>query len=120
LIVEDDYIVATELEAGLVDAGFDVVGIAPSATAAVSLGKSERPDVAIMDVRLRGPRDGVEAALELYRASGLRCIFATAHQEAALRARAEPARPFGWLAKPYQIDAVVSLIRRAVGVEAAD
>jgi two-component system, response regulator PdtaR len=114
LVAEDDYLVALELEAGLKDAGFEVVGIAASADDAVELGESTRPVLAIMDVRLAGGRDGVDAALELFRRSGIRSIFATAHLDARTRARAEAAAPLGWLPKPYALDALVAMIERVL------
>ena len=114
LIVEDDHLVALEIEATLLEAGFEVVGIAATADEAVGLGKSMRPDVTIMDIRLAGKRDGVDAALDLFREEGIRCVFATAHQDAETRRRAEPARPLGWLSKPYRPDVLVKAVRAAL------
>jgi DNA-binding NarL/FixJ family response regulator len=114
LIVEDDYIVGMELEAGLSEAGFEVVGTANSAAEAVRLAISEGPMLAVMDIRLAGRRDGVDAALEMFNACGVRCIFATAHHDAQTRARAEKAAPLSWLPKPYQLDALISMINTAV------
>jgi DNA-binding NarL/FixJ family response regulator len=114
LIVEDDYIVGLELESGLSDAGFEVIGIASSAEEAVRLAVSERPILAVMDIRLAGGRDGIEAALEMFDVCGVRCIFATAHSDAATQARADQAAPLGWLPKPYQLDAMVSMIKGAI------
>ena len=113
LIVEDDHLVAMHIEAALLDAGFEVVGIAATAEEATALASTERPVVAIMDIRLSGARDGVDAALGLFKQFGLRSIFATAHQDAGTRLRAEPAHPLGWLSKPYQPDALVHALRRA-------
>lgn len=114
LIVEDDYVVGLELEAALSEAGFGVVGTANSAQEAVRLAISERPILAVMDVRLVGRRDGVEAAIEMFDRCGVRCVFATAHNDAATRARAESAAPLGWLAKPYQLDALIAMVKAAV------
>lgn len=114
LIVEDEHLVAMDIEATLHDAGFAVVGVAASAEQAIALARSDRPDLVIMDIRLAGMRDGVDAALELFRDSGLRCIFATAHNDAATRMRAEAASPLGWLAKPYQPETLVRAVHRAL------
>lgn len=110
LLVEDDYFVALELEHELSDAGFDVVGIATTAEEAVKIAKSENPDLAIMDVRLDGQRDGVDAAIELFTAAGVRSIFTTAHGDAQTRRRAAEAHPLGWVQKPYSPDAVITLV----------
>ncbi len=114
LVVEDDYVVAMELENALSEAGFNVVGTANSAREAVKLAISEHPMLAVMDIRLAGRRDGVEAALEMFDSCGVRCIFATAHHDPQTRARAEKAAPLGWLAKPYQLDTLISLINAAM------
>lgn len=114
LIVEDDYVVGLELEAGLSEAGFTVVGTANTAAEAVRLAASGRVMLAVMDIRLKGRRDGIEAALEIFNSFGIRCIFATAHHDAETRNRAEKAAPLGWLAKPYQLDTVIPMIDAAI------
>jgi DNA-binding NarL/FixJ family response regulator len=115
LLVEDEYLVALEVEAGLSEAGFAVIGTAESASRAVRLAKSESPDLIIMDVRLSGRHDGVGAAIEIYRTTGIRCIFASAYANAKLRERAAAAAPYGWLQKPYRVETLVKLIRKALG-----
>lgn len=113
LIVEDDYLAASDAEAVLSEAGVDVIGIASSADEAVRMAKAERPDLALMDIRLTGARDGVDAAIELFRDYGVRSVFATAHHDAFIRARAQPASPLGWLAKPYTTNALISAVKLA-------
>lgn len=116
LIVEDEHLVALDMEAALTDAGFAVAGIAASAAEAVSLARSTSPDLVIMDIRLAGDGDGVDAALELFRENGIRCVFATAHHDQKTQSRAQPARPLGWLAKPYQPDALIRAVRDALSM----
>jgi DNA-binding NarL/FixJ family response regulator len=111
LIVEDEYLIALELENRLLEAGFEVTGIAATAGEATSLARSENPDLAIMDIRLAGRRDGVEAAVELFTSFGIRSIFASAHADPDTRKRAAPASPIGWLQKPYPADELIRLIR---------
>jgi DNA-binding NarL/FixJ family response regulator len=114
LVVEDDHLVAMEMESVLQDAGFEVTGIAASADDAVRKAHARRPDLVLMDIRLAGTRDGVDAALELFSALGLRCIFATAHNDSKTQARAQPTQPLGWLAKPYQPAALLQAVRTAL------
>jgi len=114
LVVEDDYFVALDLEGGLRAAGLDVVGPVPTAEEALALAKSEKPLLAVMDIRLAGEKDGIEAALELYREFGIRCIFASAHVEPPYRQRAAAAAPLGWVQKPYLIGTVVSAVKNAL------
>ena len=114
LIVEDDYLAATEIEAALIEGGFEVAGIAHSAEHAVQLAKTERPTLAVMDIRLASRRDGIEAALEIFQETGIRCIFATAHHDTEMRSRAQPAAPLGWLPKPYSMHSLLLLVRQAL------
>jgi DNA-binding NarL/FixJ family response regulator len=114
LVVEDDHLVAMEIEATLLEAGFEVTGIAATAEDALELCKATRPDLAIMDIRLAGARDGVDAALDLFREAGIRCVFASAHHDADTRRRAEPAHPLGWVSKPYRPDVLVQTVRAAL------
>jgi len=113
LIVEDDYFVALELEHRLLEAGYDVVGIAATAEDALDKARSGSPDLAVMDIRLAGPRDGIEAATKLM-GLGIPSIFATAHADAETKRRAEQAQPRGWLQKPYSPEAVIALIEQAL------
>jgi DNA-binding response OmpR family regulator len=114
LVVEDDYLASIQAEAALTEAGFEVVGVANTADAALRLASLERPELVIMDVRLAGERDGVDVALDLFRIYGIRSIFATAHYDERVRERARPAEPLGWLPKPYPMEALAALAKRCL------
>jgi two-component system, response regulator PdtaR len=114
LVVEDDYFVALDLENGLRGAGLRVLGPVLTAEEAIALARLERPVLAVMDIRLAGAKDGIDAALALYREFGIRCIFASAHVEQPYRLRAAPAAPLGWVQKPYTIGAVVAAVKQAL------
>ena len=114
LVVEDDFLVASEMEVALQGAGFTVTGVAASADEAIALAQSAAPDLAIIDIRLHGQRDGVDAALVLFREHAIPCIFATAHADEAVRARAAAASPRGWLQKPYTMPLLIHVVQRAL------
>lgn len=114
LIVEDDLLIATQMEAALHEAGFDVIGLAASGEEALELAGSDSPLLVVVDIRLAGDRDGVDTALELFRSYGIRCIFATAHTDSEARQRAAPAAPLGWLQKPYAMTSLTAMVRGAV------
>lgn len=107
VIVEDNWIIAAEIEVTLAEAGYHVIGIAMSAEQAVQLCAADRPDVALMDIRLQGRRDGIDAAAELRDRYDIPSVFLTAHGEPETRRRAEPARPLGWIVKPVTGAALV-------------
>jgi two-component system, response regulator PdtaR len=113
LIVEDDFLIALDIEAGLSAAGFSLAGPATSADEAIRIALAIKPALVLMDIRLLGKRDGIDAALELYRDLGIRCIFTTAHGDRDVRLRAEPVKPLGWLQKPYSIPTLIEVIRNA-------
>ena len=114
MIVEDDYLVASQMSDSLADAGFEVAAVATSCEEAIGLARREKISFAIMDVRLAGKRDGVDCALELFTAHGIRCIFATAHADPHIKARAEPAKPLGWVQKPYSMASLIANVRKTL------
>jgi two-component system, response regulator PdtaR len=114
LIVEDEFLIASDLEVALTEAGIEVAGVATSADQAVDIANAERPTLAIMDIRLLGDRDGVDAALELFRVHGIRCVFASAHADEDTRARAQPAHPIAWVPKPYAMSSLLDAVRNAL------
>ncbi len=114
LVVEDDLLVAGEMEAALSDAGFDVVGTAATREEALHLAETRSPSVVVMDIHLRGEGDGIDAALELFSLHGIRCIFASAYSDVEARRRAAPAAPLGWLQKPYTMASLTAMVRAAV------
>lgn len=111
LIVEDEILVAIDTRSMLETNGFVVVGVAASAEHAISIAEKERPDLVLMDIRLDGPRDGVEAAAEIRQRFDIPTIFVTANADARIRERAKAARPIGFLVKPFN----EAMLLRAMG-----
>lgn len=114
LIVEDEYFLALENEAALRAAGYKVVGIAATADDAVMIARQDRPDVVLMDIRLAGSRDGIDAAIEISDYLGIAIIFATALSDGETRERAERSHALGWLSKPYSSNQMLDAISRAM------
>jgi DNA-binding NarL/FixJ family response regulator len=114
LIVEDDFLIAMQTEAALREAGFDVIGPATTAEEAIAFAIEDRPFLVVMDIRLASQRDGIDAARELFQDLAIRCIFATAHDDAHTRERAEPYAPLGWLAKPYTMMTLIASVSAAL------
>jgi two-component system, response regulator PdtaR len=114
LVVEDDFLIGLQTVVALVEAGFNVIGSATTAEEAIAMAKAQQPSLAVMDIRLASERDGIDAARELFKEFGIRCIFATAHDDPHTRRRAEPYAPLGWLAKPYTMASLVKLVVNAL------
>jgi two-component system, response regulator PdtaR len=81
LIVEDEFLIALDLEADMRALGFDVCGLAPSASKARSLAMTNQPDVVLMDVKLEGGRDGIEAARWLREVCETAVVFVTSYND---------------------------------------
>lgn len=101
LIVEDEMFVAMDIEAAVLRAGHKVVGFAGTAERAVELADEMRPDLVLMDIRLLGDRDGVDAAIEIRERFDIPSLIVSAYSDAETRARAAPARPLGFIPKPF-------------------
>jgi DNA-binding NarL/FixJ family response regulator len=114
LVVEDDFLVAMQIESALNEAGFEVAGVASSGEEAIELAISQRPQLIVMDIHLAGDRDGIDTALRLFAEQGIRCIFATAHHDEYARRRAAPAVPLGWLQKPYTMTSLIGVVQQAL------
>jgi len=114
LVVEDDYLVGAQMEEALREAGFAVVDVVSTAEDAIGRARARDVTLAVMDVRLAGRRDGVDAAIELFEQHGIRTIFATAHADPEIRKRAQKAMPVGWLQKPYTMGSLVAAVRDAL------
>ena len=114
LIVEDDYLVALQFENALTEAGYDVVDIASTAAEAVQMVPDHQPELVLMDIRLAGPRDGIDAAAEIFDRFGIRSIFVSAFTDPATQTRAQPARPLAWLSKPVSDHKLVAAVDAAL------
>ena len=101
MIVEDEAIIAMDLEMTLQDLGVEVVCIAESASDAVRLAEQYRPDCATMDINIAGDQDGISAAIQLYQAFGVRSIFISAYGNSETRDRAASANAIDWISKPF-------------------
>lgn len=102
LIVEDEMLVARDLEYQLQALGFGVAGIAASGDEALALTQQARPDIVLMDIRLHGGMDGIAAADQIRKRFHLPVIYLTAHADDSTVQRARATEPFGYLIKPFE------------------
>ena len=82
LIIEDEFLIALDLEATMFELGFDVCALAPSARKARSLAMDDQPDVALVDVCLEGGREGIEIGRWLKEVCDVPIVFVTANRDA--------------------------------------
>ena len=102
MIVEDEGIVARDIESRLTKMGYDVVAIADSGELALKQVAEVRPDLVLMDIILKGELDGTQTARLLYDDYHIPVIYLTAHADYATVQRAKEAEPFGYVVKPFQ------------------
>ncbi len=102
LIVEDESIVALDLKQRLQFLGYEVVAIASSGEQAIEQAASSQPDLVLMDIKLKGKMDGVEAAEVIRDRHGLPVIFLTAYADKETLDRAKHTQPYGYLIKPFE------------------
>ena len=117
LIVDDDAVEALGMCEMLSLVGLEVVGVATRVKDALCLAEDTRPDVAILDIRLAGQRDGIEGALILRRTVGLPVIIVTGQSDAATMARAAEAQPVALLAKPVRAGQLVAAVETAISAQ---
>jgi len=114
LIVEDEALVASYIEEVLGELGFHVAGIAASGIEALSLAAENRPALALVDIRLTGPIDGIELACLLRQKFALPAIFLSGLIDAETTERAQVAQPLGFLPKPFLPSQAFNTIQRAL------
>jgi DNA-binding response OmpR family regulator len=114
LIVEDEALVASYIKDVLEESGFTVAGIASSGREALSLAEQNRPTLALVDIRLAGPMDGVEVACRLNEHFAVRAIFLSGLVDRDTEERAKSAQALGFLRKPFLPSQVFNTIERVL------
>ncbi len=114
LVVEDERIVARDLQVRLTNLGYALTGMASSKEDALISAERERPDLVLMDIRLKGIPDGIEAAQELRTGFNLPVIYLTGHSDTATLSRARTTEPFGYILKPFENRELVAAIETGV------
>ena len=99
-VVDDEVLIAMGLSEQVEGLGMPVCGTAATADEAVALAQAKRPAVVLMDVRLQGDKDGVDAAIAIHETVGSKVIFVTGSREPATMERISKDHPAGVLFKP--------------------
>jgi AmiR/NasT family two-component response regulator len=112
LVAEDETIIRLDLRQTLERAGFEICGEARDGEEAVELARSEKPDLAVLDVKM--PRlDGIEAARRILAERPIPIVMLTAYGQEELVARAVEAGVFGYLVKPFRDTDLLPAIQTA-------
>lgn len=114
LIVEDERILAADLEKKLRGLGYCVDSIAISGEEAVRLAQERLPNLVLMDVRLSGAMNGIEAARQIQENTGVPIVYLTAYSDLFLRDPSSMQAPGLCVAKPFLISDLQSVIEIAL------
>ena len=114
LIVEDEAIVAEDLQQTLLAFGYDAYAIAMSSDEAMAHATLRCPDVVLMDIRIKGQRDGIDTARLIRDKFHVPVVFLTAHADDTIIQRAKTTEPYGYLTKPVRAGELRSAIEIAL------
>lgn len=114
LVVEDEAIVAADIAQHLKRGGYDVPVVAATGEAALRKAEELRPDLVLMDVLLKGEKDGIEAAREIEDQFEIPVVFLTGQADESTLARMKDASPYGILLKPIDVASLFSAVELAL------
>lgn len=112
LVVEDEALIAAELEDRLQDLGYHVCGQSDNYSGALEQIEVYRPDLVLLDICLRGLKDGIQVASELRQRGATPFIYLTAYADSSTLMRASQTRPAGYVLKPLRtrdLDAAIQM-----------
>jgi DNA-binding LytR/AlgR family response regulator len=102
LVVEDEIIIAAKISMHLTKLGYEVTGILPRGEEALVSVEENRPDIVIMDIRLKGEMNGIDTAIRMQKNADIPVIFLTANADEATFNKAKAAKPYAFISKPYK------------------
>jgi AmiR/NasT family two-component response regulator len=114
VIVEDEGLIAADLEARLKAAGYLVAGIADTGKAALDLVRKTSPDLVLMDIRIKGDTDGIEVAHRIREEFDSPVIYLTAYEDQETLERASATQAFGYIKKPIAAASLQGSIEMAI------
>jgi CheY-like chemotaxis protein len=101
MLVEDEKVVAADIQECVKGLGYEVVGAVATGTEALRLAVDAMPDLVLMDIKLKGVLDGIDVAGALYDRLKIPVVYLTAHADAEILGRARQTMPAGYVLKPF-------------------
>lgn len=123
LIVEDESIVAKDIQQSLKKLGYEVLGVCSTGEDAVAKAEETKPSLVLMDIMLKGEMNGIEAADSIRQKLGIPIIFLTAYADGSTLSKAKVTEPYGYIIKPFkdidlQTNIEIALYKHEKAVEA--
>jgi len=101
MVVEDEALVGIDIQRNLVEYGYNVTGVSSSGEDAIDVARKIRPEIVLMDIRLKGEMNGIETAKYFRKTLGIPTIYLTAYSDDKTLKAALQANPYGYLLKPF-------------------
>jgi two-component system, response regulator PdtaR len=114
LIIEDELLVAKDISARLQQKSYEIVGIADNCEDALTLFQATKPDLVLLDITIKGDKDGIKTAQELYEIRPIPFIYLTAHTDLDTLQRAKNTFPTAYLVKPFTTNNLLVSIELAL------
>ena len=115
LVVENEAIIARDIQDKLEDLGYDVPAIASSGEEAIKKAEEIKPDLVLMNIGLKGDMDGIDAAAHIHNRFDIPVVYVTAYMDEKRLERAKVTEPFGYIIKPFEDKELASTIEKALG-----
>jgi CheY-like chemotaxis protein len=116
LVIEDEQIVARDLQNQLKRLGHISLGSAASGPEAIKMAAETRPDLILMDIRLEGPMNGIEASMKIVENRPVPIVYITAYPGTFIHATSKMVSPFMCIAKPFSAPSIETVIQTALAV----
>jgi PAS domain S-box-containing protein len=120
MIVEDERITAEDLQDILQHLGYSVTAVVSTGADAIREAELTSPDLVMMDIRIKGDMDGVEAARVIRQRFDIPAVYLTAHADVETLSRAKLAEPLGYIIKPFQESELQASIEMALHKQSVD
>ncbi len=114
LIVEDEGLIARDIENMVKNAGYEVCGVVQSGTEAIRQAEALEPDLVLMDILLQGEMDGIEAAYIIRERFNVPVIYLTSHADETTLERAKVSEPLGYTLKPVEQKELITVMEMAL------
>ena len=114
LIVEDDGIIAEDLNSLLCEKGYTIIGVAHNGIEALDMLESRKPDFAVLDINLGSGMSGLDVAKVVHEKHELPYIFLTSFDDDNTLEQAQSFGPYGYIVKPYQERTLLTTIKTAI------
>ncbi|MDW3209348.1 MAG: LytTR family transcriptional regulator DNA-binding domain-containing protein [Reichenbachiella sp.] len=114
LIVEDELIIANDLQDILESNNYHVIGIAKSYDLAINKLSTKQPDIVLLDIQIDGSKDGIDLANTIRNEYEIPFVFISSHTDRATLDRAKKSKPNGFLVKPFEDEDVFVAVEMAL------